>query len=86
MVRAGTVVGRAAGVGSAGVADVGVSGSSLASTGASPCTFCADEGGGEERVAGRTGRFFHSVSNAVWKITFISIFFKNWKRLEIHAL
>jgi hypothetical protein len=65
MVRAGAVVGKAAGVVSAGVPE-----SSLVSTDASPCTFCADEGG-EERVTGRTGRFFHSVSNAVWKTTFI---------------
>jgi len=71
MVRTGAVVGKTAGVGSAGVADAGVPGSSLASTAASPCTFCADEGGGEERVAGKTGRFFHSVSNAVWKTRFI---------------
>jgi hypothetical protein len=71
MVRAGAVVGKAAGVGSAGVAEAGVPGSSLVSTDASPCTFCADEGGGEERVTGRVGRFFHSVSNAVWKTTFM---------------
>jgi hypothetical protein len=77
MVRAGTAVGKAAGIGSAGVADAGVPGSSFASTGASPCTFCADEGGGEECVAGRTGHFFHSVSSAVWKITII--FKKTWK-------
>jgi hypothetical protein len=65
MVRAGAVIGKAAGIGSAGVADADVPGASLVSTDASLCTFCADEGGGEERVTGRTGCFFHSVSNAV---------------------
>jgi hypothetical protein len=60
MVRTGAMGGRAAEDGA-----TGVSGSFLASTDASACTFCADEGGGEERATGRTGRFFHSVSNAI---------------------
>ena len=64
MVRTGALGGKAAGVGVAGVC-----GSSLASADASPCTFCAEEGGGEERTVGRTDRFCHSVSKAAWKIT-----------------
>jgi hypothetical protein len=69
-VRAATCgTGKAAGVGAAGagvaraedpvssfILSPELSGTSV------PWTFCAEEGGGEERGLGRTGRFFHSVS------------------------
>jgi hypothetical protein len=29
------------------------------------CTFCAEDGGGDDRLAGRHGLFFHSVSSTV---------------------
>ena len=70
MIRAATVggvgaTGAGAGVGGAGVGAAEVASSLTSSVdgcASDPCTFCADDGGGELRVEGKTLRFFHSVS------------------------
>ena len=62
VVRAGVTTRGAAGAGAGvGAADVEVTDDSSSST--TLCTFCADDGGGELRVEGRIGFFFHSDSN-----------------------
>ena len=53
---------RAGGGAGAAATGTGVGSGSVVGPTATLCTFCADDGGGEERGTGRIECFFHSVS------------------------